>query len=140
MREDVKDFLKINKLSVTVQPGGKSHEKGCRKLAFACVSAFSWDLTSGGRPKLLVPDAFRGQEDDLAELLHFIPIFQWDSIEKKRNLCYALEKMRNGPVGTGRVPGCRSVSETKEYISMKYIEKHPMIMIVIGIIGISFSR
>ena len=69
LREDVKDFLKINKLSVTVQPGGKSHEKGCRKLAFACVSAFSWDLTSGGRPKLLVPDAFRGQEDDLAELL-----------------------------------------------------------------------
>ena len=57
---------------VTVQLGGKSHEKGCRKLAFACVSAFSWDLTSGGRPKLLVPDAFRGQEDDLAELLQFI--------------------------------------------------------------------
>ena len=64
-------FLNLFITSVTVQPGGKSHEKGCRKLAFACVSAFSWDLTSGGRPKLLVPDAFRGQEDDLAELLPF---------------------------------------------------------------------
>ena len=62
-------FLNLFITSVTVQLGGKSHEKGCRKLAFACVSAFSWDLTSGGRPKLLVPDAFRGQEDDLAELL-----------------------------------------------------------------------
>jgi hypothetical protein len=64
---------KIEKI-VTVQPGGKSHEKGCRKLAFACVSAFSWDLTSGGRPKLLVPDAFRGQEDALAELLQKIDL------------------------------------------------------------------
>ena len=68
-------FLNLFITSVTVQLGGKSHEKGCRKLAFACVSAFSWDLTSGGRPKLLVPDAFRGQEDDLAELLRFSPSF-----------------------------------------------------------------
>ena len=47
--------------------------------------------------------------------------------------------MRNGPAGAGRASGYRSVYETKEYIPMKYIEKHPLIMIVIGIIGISFS-